>query len=305
VYAMLLLSAMLGCRSQPGTGPDYFTEWSCDYQPWDWYMDPVQALLEADDSGAFDFAPPGALVTGQTGSYDYGTGDIAWSNAYLDGYSGVSSDISGYGTVYDSGDLDLLLRRVFTDVLDATTTSRVRMQREGCSATVQTWEIAADDDIDVVPADDPTGWQVDIVSDDRVESHVEWEDGGTSWVGDRVQTSDLVTTATTSASDGSVTMEQTMSDDGTGTGHQESVSDDFRSIFDIDYRLDGSVAVDLEGYTMPDDSLYQECSYELSYAGDGVGTCTFYLDSGTLQCNLSFDDTACTLDCGSAGTFDC
>lgn len=306
---VLILLALGGCRSadDPATGADFFDgDWACEHQPWDWYADAVQALLEADDDGEFDYDPPDGLVTRRAGSYDYDSGDFSWSNEFDPDYYGVSGEVEGYGVVYGDGDVDLLYRSVFTDVLGEIAHARVRMERTGCTASFRSWDIDADDDIAQVPSEDPFGWDIEIISDDRVDSHTEWEDGGDDWVADRVQTSDLVTVSDYGTTDGSITINTTSQGDGTSSSSQTLLSDDFHSYYQIDTAVDGSRDVVLEGYEQPSDTLYQECTYTIDYAGDGGGTCTFYTDQGDIGCDLTFgSDGSCLLDCGTYGQQDC
>lgn len=300
---LILLS--LGCGVGKTAGERYFGDFACEYEPWEWYGDPLQSVLQADEGGAFNYDPPGELVTGRSGFYDFDSGDFAWENAYLPGYYGVSGRVEGYGTVFDTGDLDLLYRTVFADVLGEESHGRVRTERQGCTETMSSWAIEPGADLDTTPAEDPFTWTLTIVSDDRVEALAEVEGDGTRVDYERVWTSDLKTETRFSAQDGSYLGQTVMSDDGTGSGTQEVYGDEIDAFYAIDFYLDGGRRIVVEGYLAGTNDLYQECDYTTSYAGEGSGTCSYYTESGDFDCVIEFDESSCVLDCGSGGTYDC
>ena len=303
----ILALVLLGCRA--GETDDegaYFTgDWSCEYQPWEWLVDPVQALLEADESGAFDYDPPGDVVTGRTGAYDFETGDLSWSSRYADAYYIEEGSAEGYGTIYDNGDLDLLYLTRSLDVLGEETWSRARIERTGCQSTSSSWEVDAEAAIDEVPSSAPTVVESTIVSDDRVEASFSFDNDGEQWGGTRVATSDLVVVSDYGSPEGDVQISTTIRGDGTGEGSQFSTDGDFDQFVDVAYRVDGSRGVVSEVYEAGTESLTQSCAYELSYAGVGQGSCSFYQGGDTIECDLEFDDSSCVLDCGADGSFDC
>ncbi len=300
----MLFAFILACGS--GTvGGGHFGKMACEHEPWDWYNDPVQSLLEADKDGAFDFDPPGELVTRRSGRYDFDNGDLSWSVEYLSGYYGTGGSVAGYGTIFDDGDLDLVYLSSLTDVLGETSWSRVRTEREGCQETMKLWTVEEGADVDTTPADDPFVWSIEIRSDDEVAASASQEDGGTLWSYTRVWTSDLRTVTRFSTDDGSAEGETILLDDGTGSGSQEFHDGDWDQYYQLDYALDGARRIRVEAYPAGSSSLYQECDYTVSYAGEGQGTCNYYTDQGDFECTLEFDAQSCVLDCGSAGTYDC
>ncbi|MCK6504147.1 hypothetical protein L6R53_12225 [Myxococcota bacterium] len=304
--AALLLAPLLACNpGKSGGGEDYFGDWACEHEPWDWYSDPVQAVLEADEEGDFDYDPPGALVTGREGSYDFEDGDLEFTSRYLDGYYGVEGRAEGYGTVFDDGDLDLLYRSVFVDVLGEESHTRVRVERSGCSETSKSWAIEAGDDLDATPTEDPFEWQLEIVSDDRVEALSQFSEDGEDWTYSRVWTSDLVTTTSFETSSGAAWGQTVMQDDGTGTGSQTVLGDEVDATYTIDYRLDGSRRIQSLGTYAGTDDQYSSCDYELSYEGYGDGACSFDVEGDTWDCDITITPDSCELDCGGNGTYDC
>lgn len=302
----VLLAFPLACNpGKSGGGEDYFGDWACQYEPWDWYGDPVQAVLEADEDGAFDFDPPGELVTERVGSYDFEDGDLEFTSRYLDGYYGVEGRAEGYGTVFDDGDLDLLYRTVFVDVLGEESHGRVRVERSGCSETSKSWAIAAEDDLDATPADDPFEWSIEIVSDDRVEALSQRSEEGEDWTYRRVWTSDQVTTTSFEVASGDAWGQTVMQGDGTGTGSQTILGDEVDVTYTIDYRLDGSRRIQSLGTYAGTDDQYSSCDYELDYEGYGDGACSFDVQGDTWDCGIELTPEDCVLDCGGNGTYDC
>lgn len=302
---MTLVLLLLACQPGKSGGEEYFQDWSCEYEPWDWYGDPVQAVLEADEDGEFDYDPPGELQVGRVGAYDFEEGDLSWTTTYLDDYYGVQGEVEGYGTVFEDGDLDLLYRSVFVDVLGEESHGRVRVEREGCSETSRRWEIGAEDDLDATPEEDPREWQVEIVSDDQVESTLQFSEDGEDWTWHTIATSELVTTTTFEAGSGDTWGEQVFQDDGTGTGTQTILGEDIDSLYQIEYRRDGSRRIVYASTLAGTDEPYGACDYELSYAGEGSGTCSYEIEGDTWECDITITPESCELDCGSNGTYDC
>lgn len=300
----LALLTLLACSPGKTGGEAYFDDWACEHEVWDWYADPVQAVLEADDDGEFSYDPPGDVVTDRTGAYDFESGDLSWVSSYVDGYYGVSGEVEGYGTIYADGDLDLLYRSVFTDVLDEVSHTRVRVERSGCSATTKTWDIEAEDDLATTPADEPFEWSLEIVSDTRVERSAAWQDGGEDWTAQGSTTSDLVSELSYGTTDGDVLVETVDYPDGTGTTYQEVHETDYDAFYTADEYLDGGRSIFSEAYDLSGDKT-QECAYDLSYAGVGAGECTFWTSQGVLSCDIAIDGEDCELDCGANGTYDC
>ncbi|NOY26252.1 MAG: hypothetical protein GXP62_10310 [Oligoflexia bacterium] len=301
----LLALSTLACSNGKSGSDAYFGDWSCQYQPWDWYGDTVQAALAADPDGAFDFDPPSELLTNRQGTYGFETGDLSWTSSYTDGYYGVQGALDGYGTIYGNGDVDLLYKTTFEDVLGETTARRVRAERQGCTSTSKSWDIGVDDDIETVPSEDPFIWSTEIVADDRVEAHAEQTNSDGDWTYDRVFSSDLSTTTTFSTAAGDVSGETTFYSNGEGEATQTWLSSDYDYDYQISYYIDGSRSILNTSYDAGTTNQYSQCDYTLYYDGTGDGNCTYALDSGTISCDLSITETACTLDCGSDGTYDC
>lgn len=301
------LLALMACSAGKTDGDDYFDDddWACEHEVWDWYAGPVQAVLEADEDGDFSYDPPGDVVTERDGSYDFESGDLAWTSSYAGDYYGVSGEVEGYGTVYPDGDLDLLYRSVFTDVLDEVSHSRVRVERSGCSATTKTWTIDADDDLAATPSDEPFTWNLEIVSDDEVERTASWSDSGEDWEAQGSFTSDLVNTLHYASASGSAIIDSVSYGDGTSSMTQEGHDSDYDSYYQIDGFLDGSRSVANDVYEAGSDDLIQSCSYDISYAGEAEGECTFYQGSSSITCDLFFDSEDCVLDCDDGQQYSC
>lgn len=296
----VLVLGLAGCGvGKTGTGADYFDDMACDAEPWDWFADPVTYLMEADEDGEWDFDPPHDYVTGIEGRYDYEEGDIEWGLSFLDAYTTDSYDVEGYGTVFEDGDVDLLFKTVTEDVLGSVAASRSRLERDGCDATLKLWTIDADADVDATPSEDAFVWTYDFESDDQVSATT--TDAGWSYV--RTWRADL--TITTTGEGSGVSYETVSYGDGTSESWQESSDSDFDSRIEQSRALDGTADVLSQVWYAGTDTLYQQCEYQVTYAGDGDGSCVFNTEQGELECDLDFDPSSCVLDCGSAGTFDC
>lgn len=303
---LLGLLALAACSPGGSGGDDYFTgDWSCEHEPWDWYADPVQMALEADEDGEFDFDPPGALVTRRAGLYDFASGDLEYETSYLDGYYGIGGQTEGYGTIYDDGDVDLLYLSLAEDVLGGVTATRVRQERSGCTGTTSTWDVEPDADLDATPDGEPFTWTLEIVSDDEVRRTASWSEDGEDWSAEGSATSDLVNVLHSETSDGSTVVDTTSYDDGTFTSTQERHDGDFDIYYQVEGYLDGGRDVAFEGYEAGGGELVQECAYSVTYAGDGLGECTFYQGGSSLTCELEFDPDSCTYRCEDGNDYDC
>lgn len=301
----LTFLALLACSGGKDGNPYFSGDWACEHEPWDWYSDPVQYLLEADEDGEFDFDPPGEVVTGRKGTYDYDSGDFEWESEFVEGYYGAEGLVEGYGTIYDDGDLDVLYRSVFTDVLGDSSHSRVRAERDGCTAVVKTWSIDADAALEDTPSADPFEWIYEIVDDDEVRRDAAWSEDGEDWVATGTMTDDLVSRLHYETLSGSLIYDSTSYGDGTATATQEAHDGDYDIYWNLDDYLDGSRDIAMEAYEAGSSDLVQQCAYGVTYEGVGSGECTFYQGGDSLTCELSFDQDSCTYDCEDGNEYDC
>jgi len=65
----------------------------------------LRRALQAD--GSFDDDPPEEIVFSREGRWNPGSGDLTYTEGYLDGYVIQERRFDGFGTVFGNGDLDL------------------------------------------------------------------------------------------------------------------------------------------------------------------------------------------------------
>ncbi|MDP6931891.1 MAG: hypothetical protein QGG40_03205 [Myxococcota bacterium] len=280
---------------------------SCEHNPHDWYDTPTYSLLESNSRGAFDFDPGGDPVTDRSGSYDLSDGDFSWTDAYDGNHYLVSEEVSGYGTVYANGNLDVLYQATSTDILNDSNTWRVRAKRNGCEAT---WEYAESDpgrDLELLPEEDAFTytWWVEIESDDAVRSTWEDSEGGYDYWQQNVQTSDLVTYQELDyvSSDSGYNASSTYYGTGTGESDWEQYDDDYSYVGRDDYYFDGSQDVAYDVYE--DGDKIASISYTAQYDGSAEGTYAYESGGDWYECDMVMgSDGSCTLDCDGT-EYDC
>ncbi|MBN1335374.1 MAG: hypothetical protein JXB39_05390 [Deltaproteobacteria bacterium] len=288
---------------------------SCAYDPHDWYDNAFYTFRRSSD-GVFDFDPIGDEVVGRVGMYDLETGDFDWTDTYASGHFLVSLVGTGFGTIYETGDLDLLTRNTTTDVLGEVTANRYRVEREGCSGTVKVteWE----PDLDPI-REPPVGaeeheWTTQIVADDEVHGHIETtvdtRAGDLPYVADAVYREDVAAVVTADIGDGIATRTETWQYDGTGVGTWAQQGEPFGSDYDVagsdEYYFDGSWLTDYWGYEAGTQTAVYHWILLYQYDGSAEGTFWYDYGSGELDCDVTITtDGECTADCGPDGIFDC
>ncbi len=309
--ALAFLLPIVACKQDPSE--DYGEEdLSCQYDPHDWYDSAFSAVVAADENGDFDVDPHGDVVTGRVGNYDFVTGEIGWVTSYAGEYPYVSSYSEGYGTVYANGDVDLVRKNVYEDVLGESWAEQVRTVREGCSTSSRITELDLDAQPDALPDEwaDVVEWQLEFTGDDEVTYHAEVEEEYGLYVSDRVASSSEVQTSFDYADGGYV---------GTGTSWYDGTAqvswEQFGAAFGYDsdyvgqdeYYLDGSRWSVYSIFDAGTDNVVVDIDIVYQYDGSGQGTYTAYQDGTTIECDLTFGagGGTCTLDCGSYGSYDC
>ena len=159
-YPMLFLT-LAACSSwidqDPGCGQDVY---------W-WSDDLLSYILEGDGSGEFSFDPADDPRTSIEGEYKPLSGNFDYTTTYDDGFYLRRVTSSGFGTVYHSGDLDLLWTDEVTDMLGDTWSTTWRVQRDGCDMTIAAWDADADIDSALVQVGSYSGgsawsWEADV-----------------------------------------------------------------------------------------------------------------------------------------------
>jgi len=308
----LLLLPLVACDPEPGN--DIGTEdLSCQYDPHDWWDNPFYSLLQADEDGGFDFDPYGDSIVGRAGSYDFGTGDYESANTYADEHPYVRVAGEGYGTVYANGDIDLVTKNVYEDVLGDSWATQVRSWREGCSGYTRISELDMDAPVDSEPDQwaDVFDWQVEITGDDEVTYHVELEEEYGLYVVDRVTTPDVAYTGTFDYADGGYVGTTTSWYDGTGQSSWEQYGDAFDSDYDyigddLTY-MDGSRLTAYDVFAAGTTSIEAEVELLWLYDGSATGTYVIHQNGSTVTCEVTITAGGedCSMYCVGYGTYDC
>lgn len=144
---------------------------ACEHNFVSWWGDLSTYVDQGDADGSewvFEVDPPEQWIVSAKGSYDESTGDFSFSRKYLPRHTIAEYRAEGYGTVYEDGDLDVLLTVNATDVLGASGTWTERHERAGCAGSVTT----------TYEGSDPVEMRYNIVSDNRIEGLIEIDPGG-------------------------------------------------------------------------------------------------------------------------------
>src|SRR4051812_11062603 len=99
---------LLGLLLLPGCSSWIDQESGCGFAVYSWSDDLLAHILTGDGSGAFDYDPDDTPRNDIKGMYDPANGDYDWSESYANSYYIKHTDVSGFGTVYHNGNLDLL-----------------------------------------------------------------------------------------------------------------------------------------------------------------------------------------------------
>jgi hypothetical protein len=296
-----------------GAGVEADEDLACEYDPHDWWENAFTSLRAADADGHFDYDPWGEVMTGRAGDYDAVTGDFAWSTAYHAEHPYVGTDVTGYGTIYANGDLDLVAKSVYNDVLGATWAEQTRTWREGCAGWTRRSELAVDAPADAEPDPwaDTFTWDVTIVSDDQVDYHTELEEEYGLYVSDSTSTPEIASQGTVDYADGGYVSETTTLYDGTGGATWAQYGAAFGDTADFigtdTYYLNGSIFKEYDVYEAGTSNVEAEIELLYLYDGSATGTYTGYYQGRTYTCEITITEggESCTMDCGSNGTYDC
>jgi hypothetical protein len=271
----------------------------CAKDPHDWYDqdNATYTLLNArfdSQKGNFDFDPIGKANTRRKGSYNLNTGDLAWVDSFDDGYWLTERKAEGYGTIYDNGNLDLLVKVTWTDVLDATWAQLLRIERTRCDASVTRYAFDPDWTVDHAPAaNGETGyWAEELRSDTKVTQYGEVVSGGVTTVHEVTCTQSVQRKDSWDYDGGVATGTRTDKYDGTGSGdwaqYAENAGGSFDYLGDDEYYFDGSWLRSYGIYTAGTNVLRGQVDLLYQYDGSASGTFVGY-NSGnpTYTCDVT------------------
>jgi hypothetical protein len=301
---------LVGCPSGPGSslGEDL----ACEFDPHDWNDNAFAALLQADD-GVFSYDPIGDAVIERTGSYDFETGDYESTSTYADEHPYVTIASEGYGTIYDNGDLDLIAKSTYEDVLGEIWAQQVRTKREGCTGSYTQTELDVDAPVDAQPDEwaDTYEWTTTIVSDTQVDYHAERNEEYGLYVTDRSVTPDYAYQGSFDYADGAYAGTMSMLWDGSGTTTWEQQGATFDSDYDYvgvdEHYLNGSRLTDYDVYAGGSTSIEAEVELLWLYDGSATGTYVIHQSGSEISCEVTITEggETCTMYCVGYGTQDC
>jgi hypothetical protein len=301
---------LAGCPSDPGASVG--DNPSCEHDPHDWYDNPFAALLQAD-GGEFSYDPIGDAVIERSGSYDFETGDYLTTTTYAEEHPYVVVMGEGYGTIYDNGDLDLISKATYEDVLGEHWAEQVRTKRQGCIGSIKRTELDVDAPVDAQPDEwaDSIEWTTTIVSDTQVDYHTEFDDEYGLYVSDSSISPDYASQGSFDYASGAYTGTSTMLWDGTGTATWAQYGATFGYDYDYvgvdDYFLNGSRLTDYDVYAGGSTSLAAEVELLWLYDGSATGSYVIHQNGSEIDCEVTITEggESCTMYCVGYGTQDC
>jgi hypothetical protein len=307
-FLLAVLAAVLagGCED---------LELACEFDPHDWYDNPTYTLWQGVE-GRFDFDPVGDEIRRRNGSYNLTNGNLHWVDVYEEGHYLTTISTTGYGTIYDNGDLDLLFRRNSHDVLNAVWADLHRVKRTGCEGTTTVTDFEPDLTVDDDPPEgaETVLWSTEIVSDDEVRGHQEGvrdtTGGDMTYVVDTTSTREVKSHVTVEMGEGAYLLDETWQYDGTGVGtfaqYGEPFGDDVDTVGEHEYHFDGSWLSTYDMLEAGTDDVVARVSLLWLYNGSATGTYTWWDEGTEVVCTVVVErDLDCEMDCGTYGIFDC
>ncbi len=292
----------------------------CPNDPHDWFdfHNATYTLLQADFSGnkgSFDFDPVGQPVTRRRGSYDLSTGDMAWVDSYKSSYWMDERKVDGYGTIYDNGNLDLLAKITYQDVLGDEWAELLRIERYRCECDVTRYEFDPDWVVDDPPASSALVqyWAAEIKSDTKVTMYGEYNDGGGKMVYNRELTDTVYYKDSFDYGDGGTVGETKVRYDGTGQSEWTQWGNawglDYDMVMEEEQNFDGSMLREANIYDVGTTNLSVWYSILYHYDGAASGDYKEYDAQGgvSISCDVSMDSGGanCTLACDNGQSYPC
>jgi hypothetical protein len=306
---------LLGAGPLSGCGLDLV----CPYDPHDWYdqHNATYTMMNAGfsgDRGGFDFDPVGKAATRRNGSYNLLNGNLAWEDWYDPGYWLESRTVEGYGTVYDNGNLDLLVKVSFTDKLAATWAELLRIERYRCEGSVTRYDFEPNWTVDTPPADNAYTeyWATEIRSDTKVTMYGEYLSGNDKMVINRDCTEKTFMSDTFDFAEGGFVGTQVWKFDATGEREWDQWAGILGGSYDYhgndEYFFDGSRTQYYGVYTKNTNDMVASWDMAYQYAGSGSGTYTEYNAAGNPSRTCDITVTAngdCTGTCDNGTSITC
>jgi hypothetical protein len=313
--SLIPATLVLGSGLLAGCGLDLV----CPYDPHDWYDadNATYTLLEADFSGnkgSFDFDPVGQSISRRKGSYNLNDGNLAWVDTYKGAHYLAERTVEGYGTVYDNGNLDLLVKVSWTDILEQRWAELLRIERYRCEGNVTRYGFDPDWTVEDAPSDNAHTeyWASEIKSDTKVTLYGEYSSSGSKMVMDRTCTDKVLSNTDWDYGDGAYVGSTKWKYDGTGEREWSQFGAAFGADYDYhgddEYYFDGSSLQEYGVYNKGTDTLTGFWSLLYQYDGAAAGTYTGYNAAGnpSLECDVTITTNGnCTAACDDGQTYDC
>jgi len=282
--AALFFALLGGCSSWIDGAP------ACNHDVYSWSDDLLAHILTGEGDGAFAYDPEDVPRKNIAGSYDVNTGDFSWDVTYASDYFLQSESVTGYGTAYHNGDLDLLFTDTVTDVLGNTGTTNYRTVRKGCSMTIAYW--SNDNQSDLI-VEDGSYADADAYNWEGVYGDYALRGG---------MRQNLSHTFGYEANDGSAAVFTTYKPEGTSDSTMSGEWDTRGRTYEgtTHGRFDGGTEGAYKVYDT-DGSLYLTVTSDYAYDGSGGET---QVDADGNRCDLSVTsggDCSYTCDDGSSG----
>ncbi len=311
----LLASLLLAPGLFTGCGLDLV----CEHDPHSWYdaENATYSLLEAKFSGnkgTFAFDPVGQPISQRRGAYNLNSGDLEWIDTYQGAHYLEERKVNGYGTIYDNGNLDLLVKVSWTDVLADTWAELLRIERYRCEGNITRYAFDPDWTVETPPASNAFTeyWASEIKSDTKVTLYGEYSSSGEKMVINRTCTEKIMQDDVWDYGGGAYVGSTTRKYDGTGTRHWQQngsyYNSDYDYIGDDEYYFDGSSLQEYGVYEAGTTTMTGFWSLLYTYEGAASGTYTGYNAAGnpSLQCDVTITANGnCSAACDDGNTYDC
>lgn len=283
--ALMALTLTTACLNK-GSGNYLGGDLACEYNAFTWLNDLATYTdvgSESDGVYSFSWSPGSLAVDSVSGTFDAAeTGDFSYAYEYSDEHFNRSYEAVGFGTLFEDGDMDILLDWTREDILGDVTAMRTRHTRSGCEGSLRTND-------PTTTRDEPTVTTYTILSDSEVEFVTAYDnDDGVyndSYVVDSEQNL-LGSTEWVDEDDTEYSAEYT-------ADAQERVTD--WSQASGDYVYEGSTTSDrvtgarMGSYEMFDNGRAQYTwSFDRDYSGEGTGA--YDAADGSLSCDIYFGD---------------
>ncbi len=264
---------------------------SCKLDVYEWADDLTAHILTGPGDGSFDYDPVDTPRDTLSGKYKLQSGDFTWETGYVADYWLRAASVSGYGTAYHNGDLDVRYTTAYTDTLGETWSTESRTFREGCNVVAQTWTEGDEENlmeqVGAFDSEDSYHWSMEVA--------------GYSFQGG--QRRNLSYTWNQDADNGTYSESYEWSPTGKGEGVWSGECYDTGCTCDASYvnRFDGGQEQSIE--ILCDGAHFADFSSDYDY--EGAGTAHYVYDDGT-TCDLEVQaDGACRYTCSDDSSGRC